>query len=63
MSPPLNYPTNMPLVKSPSDKAFTENLRRELGADKPTKQALAIAYKVQKDAARKQSSSKPAKRR
>lgn len=53
----------MPLVKSPSDKAFTENLKRELGAGKPTKQALAIAYRVQKDAARKQSSSKPAKRR
>lgn len=53
----------MPLVKSPSDKAFTENLKRELGAGKPTKQALAIAYRVQKDAARKQSSGKPAKRR
>ena len=53
----------MPLVKSPSDKAFTENLRRELGAGKPQKQAVAIAYKVQKDAARNQNSGKPAKRR
>jgi hypothetical protein len=44
----------MPLVKSPSDKAFTENLRRELGAGKPQKQAVAIAYRVQKDAARQQ---------
>jgi hypothetical protein len=52
----------MPLVKSPSDKAFTENLRRELGAGKPTKQALAIAYSVQKEAAKKQHA-KSAKRR
>jgi hypothetical protein len=52
----------MPLVKSPSDKAFTENLRRELGAGKPQKQAVAIAYSVQKAAARNQSS-KSAKRR
>jgi hypothetical protein len=62
LSLPLNYLINMPLVKSPSDKAFTENLRKELGAGKPTKQALAIAYSVQKEAAKKQHA-KSAKRR
>jgi hypothetical protein len=40
----------MPLKKSASDKAFTENLRKELGAGKPQKQALAIAYSVKKAA-------------
>lgn len=48
----------MPLVKSASDKAFTENLRREIGANKPQKQAVAIAYRVQKDAARQQAARK-----
>ena len=43
----------MPLKKSSSDKAFTANLKAELGAGKPKKQALAIAYSVQKEAARK----------
>jgi len=40
----------MPLKKSASDKAFTENLRKELGAGKPQKQALAIAYSVKRKA-------------
>ncbi len=52
----------MPLVKSTSDKAFTHNLRQELGAGKPQKQAVAIAYSVQKQAARQQQA-KSAKRR
>lgn len=52
----------MPLVKSASDKAFTHNLRQELGAGKPQKQAVAIAYSVQKQAARQQQA-KSAKRR
>jgi len=43
----------MPLKKSPSEKAFTENLKAELGAGKSKQQALAIAYSVQKEAARK----------
>ena len=43
----------MPLIKSASDKAFTANLKRELGAGVPKKQALAIAYSVQKEAAKK----------
>lgn len=43
----------MPLKKSTSDKAFTENLKRELGAGKPQKQAVAIAYAVKREAAAK----------
>jgi hypothetical protein len=48
----------MPLNKSASDKAFTQNLKAELGAGKPKKQALAIAYSVQKQAAKQQAARK-----
>lgn len=51
----------MPLKKSPSDKAFTQNLKTELQAGKPQKQALAIAYSVQKEAAKQQHATKPKK--
>lgn len=34
----------MPLIKSTSKKAFGENIRREVHAGKPIKQAVAIAY-------------------
>ena len=37
----------MPLKKSPSKKAFVSNLKKELKAGKPKKQALAIAYSTQ----------------
>lgn len=40
----------MPLKKSASKKAFTKNLRTELGVGKPIKQALAIAYSVKRRA-------------
>jgi hypothetical protein len=43
----------MPLKKSASDKAFTANLKAELGAGKPRKQALAIAYSVKRQAKKK----------
>jgi len=36
----------MPLVKSKSPKAFKENIKREVKAGKPVKQAVAIAYSV-----------------
>jgi hypothetical protein len=36
----------MPLVKSGSKKAFSENVRREMHAGKPQKQSLAIAYSI-----------------
>jgi hypothetical protein len=40
----------MPLKKSASKKAFEYNLKRELMRGKPQKQALAIAYDVQRRA-------------
>lgn len=40
----------MPLIKSKSEKAFTSNLKAELSAGRPKKQALAIAYDVQRRA-------------
>ena len=40
----------MPLEKSPSKKAFGKNVAKEMKAGKPQKQALAIAYSVQKKA-------------
>lgn len=40
----------MPLVKTKSAKAFQENIKREIAAGKPQKQAVAIAYDVQRRA-------------
>lgn len=43
----------MPLVKSTSKKAMSENIRREMGAGKPQQQAIAIAYSVKRQAAKR----------
>ncbi len=40
----------MPLIKSKSPKAFKANVKAEIGAGKPQKQAVAIAYDVQRRA-------------
>lgn len=40
----------MPLVKSPSKKAFGQNVSAEMHAGKPQKQAVAIAYSVKRRA-------------
>ena len=43
----------MPLQKSSSKKAFKENVRAEIKAGKPQKQAVAIAYSVRRRAKKK----------
>ena len=48
----------MPLVKSPSKMAFRKNVSAEVKSGKPVKQAVAIAYSVQRKAAGK-SGAKP----
>lgn len=40
----------MPLVKSKSKGAFQTNIKREIAAGKPPKQAVAIAYSVKRQA-------------
>lgn len=49
----------MPLVKSASKEAFRKNVKAEVAAGKPVKQAVAIAYSTQRAAAAK-THSKPA---
>ena len=43
----------VPLVKSPSKETFRKNVKAEVSAGKPVKQALAIAYSVKREAAKK----------
>lgn len=43
----------MPLVKSKSKEALKSNLKTELEHGKPKKQALAIAYDVQRKSKKK----------
>ena len=43
----------MPLKKSTSKPAFRANVKAELAAKKPIKQAVAIAYSVKREAAKK----------
>ena len=42
----------MPLIKSPSPKAMSKNIAKEVAAGKPVKQAVAIAYSVKRKAAK-----------
>lgn len=44
----------MPLNKSTSKKAMSENIKREMHEGKPQKQAVAIAYSVQRQAAKQE---------
>ena len=46
----------MPLIKSTSKKAFGKNVKKEMQAGKPQKQAVAISYAVQRGAAGKKTS-------
>jgi hypothetical protein len=43
----------MPLVKSTSKNAFRKNIKAEVAAGKPVKQAVAIAYSTKRAAASK----------
>lgn len=43
----------MPLTKSTSKKAFSSNVKKEVAAGKPQKQAVAIAYSTKRSAAAK----------
>lgn len=43
----------MPLTKSPSKQAFQKNIKAEVKAGKPVRQAVAIAYSVKREAAKK----------
>lgn len=43
----------MPLVKSTGKGAFRSNVKAEVKAGKPVKQAVAIAYAVKRQAAKK----------
>ena len=45
--------TTMPLTKSTSPKAFKENVKAEIKAGKKPDQAVAIAYSVKREAAKK----------
>jgi hypothetical protein len=48
----------MPLKKSKSKEAFSKNVKAEVNADKPPKQAVAIAYQIKRDAEHKRKGSK-----
>jgi hypothetical protein len=48
----------MPLKKSTSKQAFTKNVKTEIAAGKPPKQAVAIAYATKRDAAKKSTKAK-----
>jgi len=39
----------MPLIKSKTPEAFRKNVKAEVAAGKPVKQAVAIAYSVKRE--------------
>lgn len=45
--------TKVPLVKSKSEKAVAKNIKTEMKAGKPQKQAVAIALNVKREASKK----------
>jgi hypothetical protein len=48
----------MPLKKGKSEKTFKENIKTEVKAGKPDKQAVAISYAIKRDAEKKRGKSK-----
>jgi hypothetical protein len=53
----------MPLTKSTSRKAFQENVKKEIAAGKPPKQAVAIAYATKREAAKTKTSKSKGKQK
>mgnify|MGYP003704344693 FL=1 len=51
----------MPLIKSTKKGAFAKNVKAEVAAGKPVKQAVAIAYATKRDAEKKGSKTKTSK--
>ena len=47
----LGWGAEMPLVKSKSPEAFRKNVKAEVAAGKPVRQAVAISYSVKREAA------------
>jgi hypothetical protein len=45
----------MPLIHSDSKQAFEKNIKREIAAGRPPRQAVAIAYTTRRDAMKKTS--------
>lgn len=48
----------MPLIKSASKKAVSENIKKEVSTGVPQKKAVAIALNVQREAKKKSGKSK-----
>jgi hypothetical protein len=48
----------MPLKKGTSNKTRNENIKKEIRAGKPIKQAVAIGYSEQREARKKEGSKK-----
>lgn len=48
----------MPLVKGTSKKSFEKNIKKEIAAGKPQKQAVAIAYSEKREAEKKKKGKK-----
>jgi hypothetical protein len=48
----------MPLTKGTSKKTLSKNIKKEIEAGKPTKQAAAIAYSVKREAEKKKAHKK-----
>ena len=51
----------MPLIKSSSKKAVGKNIKTEMAAGRPQRQAVAIALSEQREVAKKQGRKMPAK--
>jgi len=48
----------MPLIKSTKPEAFKKNIKTEIAAGKPVKQAVAIAYSEKREATKKETKKK-----